>query len=676
MLQKIQSMVSQQDLYILVLALVICFFASSTAMIMAQRAIGAADGRRILWLLAAGAVTGIGIWTTDFSELLAFKVEAHLLFDPQHTFAAAAWAVAFAMAGWIAGFGLNRQRPVLGGLCIGAGLGGSQYLDIYSIHFAGEVVVQADLVAFSLLASLPLCVLATSLFARYARPGIPVPASIALSAGIMLMHLTAVAAVTLVPDPEAVIATDGLGLNTLGVLVMGAAVSILAAGFALGVYDHRSAAIVADDRRRLQESLEALSQSREHYRCTLELNPQIPWTTDPDGYCLEVGAKWKEFFGLELQEALGSGWLSIIHHDDRPKIEADWLKAIASGNPHDARFRIRCRDGIYRWFRDRGQPSRNAQGTITAWYGSLEDIHEQVIAEDALRESEERYRLASRATDDAIWDWQHDTERVEWGGAIGSHFGYHEGEKGTSLSWWAERVHADDRDLVVASLRAALAGHDIHWSREYRFLKANGIYAHVLSRGYIVRHENGEPIRTIGAMMDISELKEKELSLRWAAQHDPLTQLPNRLLFHTRLADALTEARSSETELALVILDVDRFKLFNDSRGHSAGDKLLCWIASRLQSLLPPNATVARLGGDEFAIVLPDYGEFVGGTALAALRGPVTIEDEEVEVAVSAGLAVWPRDASEVQELLKCADCPLCLQGKTQRNSPFQSHNA
>ena len=338
------------------------------------------------------------------------------------------------------------------------------------------------------------------------------------------------------------------------------AVTILAIGFALGVHDSYTAGIIAQERRQLAKSLQELRQWQEHYHSTLELNPQIPWTTDATGHCLEIGARWTEYIGLSRETALGAGWMSVIHPDDVPKVEGLWERALHTGEPFDSRYRFRCRDGSYRWFRDRGRPRRGSDGAIVKWYGSAEEIHEQVVAEEALRRSEERYRLASRAASDTIWDWSPSTEKVDWGGAIGSHFGYDEAVQGTSFAWWSERVHPEDRDRVLESLRMAIAGTASNWADEYRFRKADDTFAYILSRGTIVRDERGKAIRSVGAMIDISELKRVEASLRWAALHDPLTDLPNRTLFEQRLVEALTVAEQVGTQVGLIVLDVDQFK--------------------------------------------------------------------------------------------------------------------
>src|SRR5690606_30267748 len=142
-------------------------------------------------------------------------------------------------------------------------------------------------------------------------------------------------------------------------------------------------------------------------------------------------------------------------------------------------------------------------------------------------------------------------------------------------------------------------------------------------------------------------------------QHDSLTDLPNRALFEIRLRAALDSAGRDASDVGLVVLDVDHFKMFNDTRGHQAGDQLLSWIAGRLQERRLPDTTVARLGGDEFAIIIPGYKEGDAGKVLAGLQEAFQFRREAIDVGVSAGLAVWPHDAMRPENLIKCADLAL-----------------
>ncbi len=281
-----------------------------------------------------------------------------------------------------------------------------------------------------------------------------------------------------------------------------------------------------------------------------------------------------------------------LHPDDLPGVLAHWSEAITSvDNPvADVRYRVRNIDGSYRWCPARANPRRDPDGRIVSWYGTLEDIHDQVMAEFALRESEERYRLASHATNDVIWDWAHRTDRIEWGNGAVEVLGYLEVSEGTGVSWWKERIHPDDRPAVDQTFDRVLHNLQDSWNHEYRFRAAQGNFINLYSRGYVVRDEEGRAVRSIGALLDVTAARRAEEELRWAANHDPLTGLPNRKLFADVLEQALTAASGSASCVCVIVIDVDGFKLLNDSMGHSAGDELLITIARRLQGNLPADS--------------------------------------------------------------------------------------
>jgi diguanylate cyclase (GGDEF)-like protein/PAS domain S-box-containing protein len=676
MYRVFNCMAQEHNSGLLALAVVLCFFASFTCLIVVQRGIAAAGRLRTAWLAASGLVTGLGIWAAHFTAMIAYTPGYPISFDPATTAASFVIVVVLSMAGWLWAFDREPGRIVLGGAVVGLGLAAAHYLNMRAIRLPGFAVYEAGFVVASLVLGVSLCALSAWLLNRNRTARIPLAGAAALGMGILVLHFTGMASVALVPDPTIVVPETAFDLTRLGTLVIAAAVAMLGTAFAVAIHDQRMAERAAEDNERLQASLAALRQSEEHYRYSVDLNPQIPWIADAAGNVLEVGPRWLAVVGLSTEAALGQGWTAALHPDDLGPTLAAWDAALLSGEPLDIRYRLPSQGDGFRWFRARAQARRDANGTIVKWYGTLEDIHEQVAAEHGLREREERYRLASRATNDAIWDWHHGTDRIDWGDAVGSQLGYPEAAAGTTVSWWAERVHPDDLDRILGSLGAAVKGKSSHWTGEYRFRRADGTYADILSRGHIVRDSQGHAVRTIGAMLDISDRKGVEENLRWAANHDPLTRLPNRNLFNANLSQALEDAERDGRSVGLVVLDVDHFKMFNDTRGHSAGDALLRWIANGLAQDLPDGRTVARLGGDEFAIILPglddaDAHADIVRAALAGLDAPFLAAGNAFTPSVSAGVAVWPRDAPDPDELLKCADLALYA-GKAQGRGAFR----
>ncbi len=415
------------------------------------------------------------------------------------------------------------------------------------------------------------------------------------------------------------------------------------------------------------------AESEAHYRYTVELNPHIPWTADPEGNVDSVSSRWLARVGMSDDETRGRGWAEALHPDDYAATARAWNRSLRTGAPLDVRYRIRLKDGSDRWFRARAGARRDDQGAILRWYGVLEDIDEQVRAEIALRETEERYRLAASATNDLIWDHDIARDRIEWVDFPGRRFGYTSTELGTDSPWWRAQIHPHDRERVAQRLAAIERSGATQFAEEYRFRRGDGGFADVYSRGYIQRDASGRSIRVVGAMQDITERKraaaalmDSQARLRWGATHDALTGVANRTLFQEVLAGAIERAETAGHCVGLLELDVDEFKHVNDTLGHDAGDALLRTLVARLGELLRPGDTLARLGGDEFAIILPELGEadsldLVVARIIARMREPFEFEGRTLDCRATIGSSLYPRHGRTPEELLKSADIALSM---------------
>lgn len=282
--------------------------------------------------------------------------------------------------------------------------------------------------------------------------------------------------------------------------------------------------------------------------------------------------------------------------------------------------------------------------------------------EESLRESEERYALAAHGANDGLWDWNLKTNEVYFSPRWKSMLGYCETDISNSMDEWFKRIHSHDIEQVKAALKAHLKGHTPHFENEHRIWHQDGTYHWMLSRGLAVRNTEGKAYRIAGSQTDITERKQAESRLLHDALHDGLTGLPNRALFMDRLECALKHAKRHQDYLfALLFLDLNRFKLVNDSLGHLVGDQLLVAIARRLERCLRAEDTVARFGGDEFTILLENIRNLEDVKLIVdhiqqELTLPFNLSGHEVFTSASIGIALSTLGYDQAEDFLSDAD--------------------
>jgi diguanylate cyclase (GGDEF)-like protein/PAS domain S-box-containing protein len=277
-------------------------------------------------------------------------------------------------------------------------------------------------------------------------------------------------------------------------------------------------------------------------------------------------------------------------------------------------------------------------------------------SETARRVSDERYELAARAANDGLWDWDLVSNQIHYSARWKAMAGLSHGEIGNSPDEWFTRVHPDD----LLELRAEIQRHLDHRTEvveaDYRFRLKDGKYRWMTLRGVALRDSDGVATRMAGSQSDVTQKKTT----------DPLTGLPNRILLLERLSGALDRARRDPaTAFAVYFIDLDRFKIVNDTMGHAAGDQLLVEFGNRLRSAAgSTKSLVARLGGDEFAVLLEDVKDeaaalAMGENVIKAMRPPFRVGERELFISASVGIVVSRAEHSCVEDLLRDADIAM-----------------
>jgi diguanylate cyclase (GGDEF)-like protein/PAS domain S-box-containing protein len=298
-----------------------------------------------------------------------------------------------------------------------------------------------------------------------------------------------------------------------------------------------------------------------------------------------------------------------------------------------------------------------------------QELEQEVLVlkrvEVILRESEERYALISRIVNSGVWDWNLETNEIYFSSQWKAMLGYQEDEIGNRPDDWFTRLHPEDRDRVRQEITHHCEGLTACFESQYRLLHQGGSYHWMLGCGLASRDVTGKAQRLVGSQTDITIRKIGEEQLLHNALHDGLTGLANRGLFMERLKHALALARRHEEyRFAVVFLDLDRFKVINDSLGHIAGDQVLITVSHRLKGCLRSTDTCARLGGDEFAILL-EYAQDDRETLKVVermqhlLRAPFQLNGQEIFANASIGVILSTVGYEKPEDLLRDADTAM-----------------
>lgn len=430
---------------------------------------------------------------------------------------------------------------------------------------------------------------------------------------------------------------------------------LLVAGLALGLIP-----VLASSGQR-----QALRAKQAELRAALDASPLGLFQTDAKGRCTWVNRRYESISGLSAECAVGEGWISAVHPQDRIKVFRAWHEstgsaAAAACGPISTIYRFVRPDGSIAWVSVKTAPVL-INGVVQGYTGTVDDITARRESEQALADSERRLRTVADALPALIayvdrhricrflnraWESRSQTpvERLQ-----GQHLSNCLGQAQYSA--------------LLPHIEMALAGQASQLEREIPGEAGAGAWETL----HFIPHVAKDELEVAGfhlMVQDTSAQKHEQIRLRELAEKDSLTGVFNREGFQRRLEDALERSRRRPALLALMFLDLDRFKLINDTHGHHVGDLLLRAFAGRLRQALRTTDIIGRMGGDEFTVVMEDLSDPQDAKAIAAkivqaLRTPFLLDGKAVSVGVSAGLSFCRGSEYTATQLLQSADALL-----------------
>ena len=415
-------------------------------------------------------------------------------------------------------------------------------------------------------------------------------------------------------------------------------------------------------------ALRALQASEERHRLLFERNLAGVYHNTIDGRMIDCNDALPQMLGYESKEE----FLQLNARDlyFEPKEREKFLTAVrAEGGVRGVEICLRRKDGRPVWLLESVHLLPTDHPILE---GTLIDITARKLAETALRESEERYRLMAENSTDLIARITADGVFVYASDAVRVLVGYEPAELVGRPVF--DFVVEEDHHVIHRAIAELQEDTDASRTFSYRARRRDGTYVWFETTSRAIRSASGEIEEIVSVSRDISERRNAEAQIEYQAYHDALTGLPNRLLFRDRLTIALAHAKRQESPLTVMFLDLDRFKYVNDTLGHSLGDELLRAVAARLRSVVRDGDTIARMGGDEFTILLGDItaaedAAKVAQKLLDVVAHPLRVEGHELYVTTSIGIAMFPDDGDTAEALLKNADSAMYRAKEIGRNS-------
>lgn len=425
----------------------------------------------------------------------------------------------------------------------------------------------------------------------------------------------------------------------------------------------------AHDITDLRQAQQDLERSQEEYRLLAEQSSDFTLRTVEDFTVEWVSPSVTKVLGWLPEEVVGRNGVEFFHpHDVAGTLEQ--AASMATGASAAGRIRLRCADGSYRWVSQVARPVFDSEGTLIARISGFQDVDAQVRAEQALARSERQFRLAMESAPTGMAVVSLDRIFTEVNPALCRML--RRAEDWLLHRSVAEILDPEDDDLDRTMRAEVLSGVKTASRRKKRLVTADGDRLWVEHSLGLLTDDEGTPLSFVSQFLDVTAAHQAEERLRYLAGHDALTSLANRHQLLTRVAAILLHRPRTGNRLAVLFVDLDKFKPINDTYGHAAGDAVLVEVASRIAATVRSDDVVGRIGGDEFIVALPAVHNVDDAVAVAsklrdAISAPIEVGPAQVSVGVSIGVTLAQPD-DDADSVLQRADEALYVAKSTGRN--------
>jgi diguanylate cyclase (GGDEF)-like protein/PAS domain S-box-containing protein len=431
--------------------------------------------------------------------------------------------------------------------------------------------------------------------------------------------------------------------------------------------------VLMNDIHGLKQAQEALRASEAELRLIMDNVPARVSYIDRDYKYLFLNRHNEDWLGENRKELMGRQ-IAEVNGEERAAQLSPLLDRVLKGETVSTEKLLAQPEGEQRWEAVHYAPNRDAEGNVIGIYAVHTDIHDQKRNEEELRRANWMLSSHINNTPLSVLEWDRDFRLVRWSPQAEHIFGWSSDEiLGIPLSD-SPLVHEDDRESFAGLVGRLMGGEEPRATGLTRNHRKDGGTIWCEWYHSALLDDEGRIVSILSFVQDVSSRIQAEERLQYLATRDALTGLPNRLLLHERLTQAIAQAKRSGHRVGVLFIDLDRFKNVNDTLGHRIGDELLKRVSAALSGALRETDLLARLGGDEFMVIVEDFDDpsVLGRIAqklLDAIAQPFEIEEHDIYVTSSIGIAVYPDDSDDPEELLKHADVAMYRSKELGRNT-------